>query len=156
MVRNQSGFTLTEVLIVMAITGVLAATTAPYSSNWTDNAGVRNAVDMLNQSYQNGKTIALRNPLQVLGSNPAAGLKLESGVLLTCQGSPTDTNCTASGSRVMWETTIPDGVAVTVNGATLSTIRIDNTGGAIDNGGNALALAYSITRGDKNETDTLF
>ena len=156
MVKAQSGFTLTEILIVIAITGVLAAATAPYSSNWTDTTNVRHATDMLNQSFQNGKTVALRNPLQVVGSNPAAGLNLESGILLLCQGDPADSNCTAGGSRVVWQSTIPDGVTVQINGANLTNIEIDNTGGAIDGSGNTLAVAYSISRGSKNATGTLF
>ena len=156
MVKAQAGFTLTEILIVIAIAGVLAAAAAPYSSNWTDNTNVRHATDMLEQSFQNGKTVAMRNPLQVVGSNPAAGLNLESGVLLLCQADPTDSNCTAGGSRVVWQSTIPDGVSILINGSNLTTIDIDNTGGAIDGGGNTLAVAYSITRGSKNETGNLF
>ena len=156
MVKRQTGFTLTEVLVVLAISGVLAGATAPYATDFSAKTSLRHAVDTLNQSYQNGKSVALRNPLQVVESNPAAGLKLESGTLLLCQGSPTDANCTASGSRVVWEASIPSGVSIVVNGATMSTIRIDNNGGAIDDGGDVLTVAYSITSGGKNETGSLF
>jgi prepilin-type N-terminal cleavage/methylation domain-containing protein len=153
----QRGVTLIELAIAMALFAIIAAMAAPYTVSWIDSGRVQNAGDLLDQAYRQAEALALRNPNAVIGTNPAAGIRLQNGILLVCAGDPSNVACTDGGANTVWRSDLPAGVAITVNGAALTVLGIDSFGnprtalGALINGN-----SYVITRGSQNDNNNLF
>ncbi|RYZ13185.1 MAG: prepilin-type N-terminal cleavage/methylation domain-containing protein [Comamonadaceae bacterium] len=61
----QSGFTLVEAMVVLAITAVLAGLAAPATRHWTARAGVADAVEAFMASITYARAEALRRGLAV-------------------------------------------------------------------------------------------
>ena len=62
MVKRQAGLSLIELMVTVAIIGMLAVVTVPFTSVWLDEAAVNNARSQLHRAHAQAKAVALRNP----------------------------------------------------------------------------------------------
>lgn len=58
--NSQSGVTLIELLLTVAIMGVLAAIAAPSFNSWIQNSQIRNAANSIQDGLQHARTEAVR------------------------------------------------------------------------------------------------
>ena len=149
------GFSLVELMVVIAILGILAVVAAPFTASWRQDADVRAAASTLELAFGKARALALRNPAEMFETaagvrQVASGVKRENAVLLVCEGAPTSANCTAGGSAEVWSGRFPDGVSITVNGGQMTAHGLDNTGQSIGAAGNTAVLRYTISKGAKS------
>jgi len=160
LVVTSRGFTLVELMVVVAIIGIFAVVAAPYTAAWRQDADVRAASSTLELAYGKAKALALRNPGQGYETSAgvkevASGIKMENATLMVCTGEPTAAGCTVGGAAVVWSGDLPDGIAVTVNNVQLSSLGLDNTGQSIDADGDPILLTYIATKGAKSHDSEL-
>jgi prepilin-type N-terminal cleavage/methylation domain-containing protein len=156
MVKRQAGLSLIELMVTVAIIGMLAVVTVPFTSVWLDEAAVNNARSQLHRAHAQAKAVALRNPTAKELSEVAASVKLSGNVLLVCEGAPNGAGCAVDGNTVVWEGAWPAAVEVDV-----TEIRINNRGQVLSDGSpvhNGLTYSLSkgkVTTGDNKEHNRL-
>jgi len=163
--QAQRGFTLIELMIVVAIVAVLALMAAPLTPDWVHGARTLQARGTLVQGFENAKALALRNPCEApnaTGAHAAAlqakteGTTVTLNVLALPQGV---SGCALLGARPnpQWTARLPDGVGLTLNGTLLTTsstpltVKLDNRGLP------AASIPFTLRRGghQNDETGTL-
>jgi type II secretion system protein H len=72
--RAQGGFTLLELMIVIAIISILIAVATPATLNWMRQRGVRDAADQLAMDLQRAKLLAIQRGMNciITINSPAA------------------------------------------------------------------------------------
>ena len=142
MVVRQGGFTLVEVMVTIALLGILALVAAPYTIAWVDEARVGEARAQLSRAYSHAKSIALRNPNEVTGNEVAASVTLSGDDILVCAGEPT---CNENGAA--WQGGWPTGVtlAIAIGNTPLEDIRINNRGQVLDDSDNPINRGLTLT-----------
>ena len=154
MVKGQTGFTLVELMITLALIAMLAMMATPYTASWIHSAQVQTTVATLEQAFASAKALALRNPAGVKGSDPAASVNLVGNTLVVCSGAAGDAGCVGD---MVWQGDVTDGVSIQLGGASLTSIVFDNSGQAIDESGNALtSLDLHIAKGEASHDDHLY
>lgn len=149
MVKQTSGFTLVELMITVALIGLLATIAAPYTVQWFQDAQVRQAANLLESAYGRARATAQRNPEGATESDPAAVLKLTNSAVLVCSGAAA--SCNAGSSHLLWQAAITDGVTLTVNGSATGSFELLNTGHPSANP----SLSYSANKGSVTYEGTL-
>lgn len=96
---HQSGFTLVEMMVTIAILGIVLAIGAPLTSAWIDRAKVKNTANSLKSALMHARTAALRNPNNLSSTDVAScvyinGDNAEVRLLITSGGSCTTTTTT--------------------------------------------------------------
>ncbi|MDO9205445.1 GspH/FimT family pseudopilin [Methylotenera sp.] len=74
MKKNQAGFTLIELMVVVSVIGILASLGLPSYRIWMENTRIRNAAESIQTGLQKARVEALKRnvPVQlVLGANSA-------------------------------------------------------------------------------------
>jgi len=156
MVTHQSGFTLIELMITIAIIALLAVVAAPYTSSWIHEANVNEAKSTLHRAHGQAKAIALRNPNGVMeGNQVAASVKLDNGVLLACRGEPDQLTCAAGDATgiVGWQGNWPAGVSI--DDADSFEARINNRGQILDENDSPVheGITFSLSKGSVADND---
>lgn len=149
--RSQRGVTLIELLVAIAILGMLMLVGVPLTASWIHGAQVSNAKSRLAQAYGLAKALSLRNPAKAQEANAAASLVIDSeqNAIYVCSGAAS--TCNSTSSTKTWQTTVASGIAITYqpasgSAATLASIEFSNTGTP-----SIGATQYTLTKGSQDE-----
>lgn len=100
-VREGAGFTLVELMVTLAIVGLLAALALPFSLRWMDSDRQLQARGMLTEGVGQARALALRNPHGQGRGAPVACLRLDPDApQLEVARLPAGAGCDAG--RVVW------------------------------------------------------
>ncbi len=110
MVLKQPGFTLLEMLIVVAIMGALAAAASPFTQEWYNTAKVNEMIGVLQEGSARAKALALSNANVTQGDNIAALLCPENNILYLYAAPPSA--CGVAGA--VWSSRFPGAPSTTV------------------------------------------
>lgn len=155
MVRAYKGVTLIELVIVIAILGISAASLIPLGASWVAKTQVEKTQKLLVEAYNKATTEAIKNPngkLQTDTNPMVAKLTVTNG----SSGAEGVINVKASDdSTVLWSTKYPAAVSITLNsssGSSCTAIQLNNNAALIDT---TCTGGYTISRsGVSNVTVT--
>ncbi len=120
--KHSRGFSLIELLVVLAITGILLGSTIPLGSTWVKSANLSTTDGEL--SHAIGVTIAtaLRNEQAVGSTEPAAALCISDTNQLSVLKADTSglPNCNGGTGIEIWSSSVPSNTAITANGSDIS------------------------------------
>jgi prepilin-type N-terminal cleavage/methylation domain-containing protein len=159
--EHSAGFTLVELMVTIAIVGVLLVMAGPLATNWVISAQTHAARTQLIEGFDVAKALALRNPNNVVLPSAAAGMSVTTDgtttTVLVCTGSAAAATCVSGGTSVQWSTTYSGLVSTTINGVTAAvgsplTLNFDNR--AEPSTGTAFTLARGAS--GNNETGNLY
>ena len=146
------GVTLIELLVAVAILGILMLVGLPLTSSWIHGAQVSEAKSRLAQGYGLAKALSLRNPTKAQGTTAAASLVVDAdnSAMYVCSGAAA--SCNASAATKVWQTSIATGIAITYQPPTgsavaMSSLEFSNTGAP-----SLSATQYTLTKGSQDET----
>lgn len=115
--RHRAGFTLIELMVVLAIMAVLLAAGIPYTRAWVDSNRQMQARNVLWEAVTQARTLAMRNPDGVDAAATAASLKLDGAkvqVFVTDKATPAWSGSLPANATVkLLDTTGTTGAALT-------------------------------------------
>lgn len=127
----NSGFTLIEVMIVVAIIALVVLVAAPLSGHWVTDANRLEAEGQLNQAVGRAKAAALRNYMGATGNTAVTAICLSNdNVLTVLEGTPgtpaVSPNCSSATGTQLWRAKLHANIGVQANAADFSCICFDN------------------------------
>lgn len=160
------GFTLMEILVVLAVLALLATVGFRFMTDWVHSANTRQARAMLVSAYEAAKALALHNPCQMSLPQPAAQLQgSRTGNVVQLKvfaekdsSSPGTCDALANATQPHWQGSLPAGVQLLLNGTALAD-GATQTLGRFDYRGarTTAALPFTLRQGAEanDETGTL-
>ncbi|KPA91581.1 MULTISPECIES: pilus assembly FimT family protein [Pseudomonas] len=146
------GFTLVELMITVALLGLILMVGVPLTQSWTNSSYQRDAAGLLKQGISRAKATALRNQGAVQDSAPAAVL-CRSGQNLKLfrlnAGQSIDCNAT---SQPVWSSTIPAAAGIKVAGVDMACVAFSNRGLAVS-GNSCSTGTLQVTAGSESSVD---
>ncbi|NJM75169.1 MAG: type II secretion system protein [Acaryochloridaceae cyanobacterium RU_4_10] len=124
--RNNQGFTLIETLIVVLLTGILAAIAAPSYVSWLENKKIDDVVTSVEGAIKEAQATSIRR------SKPCTVTVTETSVSAVVVETPapaTPTSCLPSGTRTISATGSNRNIAVAV---TNNTVKFTSQGTTLD------------------------
>lgn len=108
--HHSKGFSLIELMITMALAGLLIALGSSLSTGWFDSAYEQQAHSLLTEGISRTRSIALRNPS---GVNDEVQTTAAAALCLTDQTlSVAYPNCTDASKTVAWSAKLPEQIIV--------------------------------------------
>tara|TARA_B100000614_G_scaffold61031_1_gene54045 strand:- start:364 stop:927 length:564 start_codon:yes stop_codon:yes gene_type:complete len=121
--KQESGFTMVEVMVVVAIVGVLAAVAVTSLVEQLPRARTKSAARQLRADLQKAKLEAIkRNTESLVDFTLAAGL--DSGSCITCIDDNSDDSCTTASDTIISELDFNDYKDVALSGADFSGAQV--------------------------------
>lgn len=145
---RAKGFTLIELMITIAIFGILLAIGAPFTKAWSDSAKQREAAGVLKQGISRAKATALRNPEGARDDVAAAAL-CRSGQTLKLFKMATNVDCSSSATP-LWTAQLPASVGVKVSGADVSCVAFNSRGLPVLGGNACTTSSIDVTAGSES------
>ena len=128
----ECGFTLIEVLVVVALIAILALVGAPLGRAWVANANLENSENILKEGYAFARSLALENRGAAVGSQPAATLSIDDGrviVTYSIRGlNNAGTNIAGTTETLWWRTLNRDVSAQLDAKCTAASLQLTNMG----------------------------
>lgn len=139
--RIHSGFTLIELMVTVALVGVLLLSVMPSISVWLRNTQIRNTADSIEAGLQKARIEAVRRNKNVQFSL----VSLSTNTLM-------DNSCALSSGAGSWVVSLvdPSGACGAVVSDTVSPFIIDSH--AVGDGGKAVAVAAQDANGNGAST----
>jgi len=127
--RNESAFTLVELLTVIAIVGVLAGISVPAASFWLDRSKVISATGNLKEAIGYAKGAAVRNFGVAASGVPVSAVCIsETNELRVLEGTTNTTpDCSSTTQSALWSTNMNSDVQVTDNGESVQCLCFNST-----------------------------
>jgi prepilin-type N-terminal cleavage/methylation domain-containing protein len=159
-VKIQSGFTLIEILIALAIVATLAFATISLGSSWTSSAESVNTKGVLAQAIGRAKSTAMRNANKIADTSAAVAICLTSGKveIHEASGTITSAHCNTSGGTTTWSGKIGTSLSIKSGSNTLSCLCFSNKGQLNTTASNCSSCASStrfIFSGQGIEDETI-
>lgn len=156
------GFTLIEILLVVAIFAVLLLVGIPLSSQWVKNANLVDAEAQLTQAVGRAKATALRNQMAATGNSPVAAVCLNNSNVLSMlegvYGTPPNCTSTPPSGNTTWQVQLKQGVTIKNAGGAFSCVCFSNKG-FLTNTGNCSACSsttdFTLEAGSETVNITL-
>lgn len=122
LVKLSRGFSLIELLVVLAVSGIILASSIPLGSQWIKSANLSSADGELSHAIGIAVATALRNEQALDSVEPAAALCLSDTNQLSVLEANTSglPNCTGGTGTSVWSSSIPSNTAITANGNDIS------------------------------------
>jgi prepilin-type N-terminal cleavage/methylation domain-containing protein len=142
--HHSHGFTLVELMVVIALFAILVLGTASLGRAWVANAHATNAENLLLQSYKQARATALINNNAVSGTAAAATLSITSTTISVTDG----------GGNTVYSVSPPADTTVTLTCG--SSLALSNSAVPTASACQA-SLAYTISvTGGSNVSGTLY
>lgn len=150
--KRSRGFSLIELMITLAVLGILLAVGVPLTRAWSDSAYQREAAGLLQQGISRTKATALRNEGGVQNSAPAAVLCLSSQSLkLFKLDKGQGIDCSAT-SNSLWSAALPSSATIKVQGSNFTCVAFDNRG-LVAKGTACSTTTLQVLAGDESAFD---
>ncbi len=117
------GFSLTELLVVVAVSGILLGSTVPLGSHWIKSARLSSVDGEMSHAIGIAIATSIRNEQALDSTEPAAALCLsDTNQLLVLEANASVMpNCTAGTGTgtgtLVWSASMPNDVKISVNGS---------------------------------------
>lgn len=139
--RPLSGFTLLELMIVVAIIATLLLATSSLTSAWVDGTQVNNASSALQNAVNQARVAALRNANNKEQGLPVASVCIETGKIdVVLVANNTTYVCHSAFSELIRTTKIGAGVSIEQSNVAVSCLTFNSNGllvpsigGCVDN-----------------------
>lgn len=161
--NRQTGFTLVELLIVLAVIATLALATVPLGNSWTSSAESVNTKGVLSQAISRAKSTAMRNGNKITNTNAATAVCLNRGTVEVreASGSITSAHCNSGGGNIAWSGKIGTDLTIQVNNQAFSCLCISTKGLPVTTSSSCSSCASSTTfvfsgSGIDNETVAIY
>ncbi|HEX8592781.1 MAG TPA: prepilin-type N-terminal cleavage/methylation domain-containing protein [Pseudomonas sp.] len=152
---RAGGFTLIEMMITIAIFGILLFIGVPLTKAWSDSANQRDAAGLLKQGISRAKATALRNPGAALDNAPAAVLCRSGQTLkLFSLANAQSINC-ASTSNILWTAQMPASTSALAAGAEIACVAFSSSGLAVVGGNACTTTSIDVIVGSENALNVL-
>lgn len=154
---GHRGMTLVEVLIVIALFGILSMAGMAFTSGWVNSNRVLDGENLMRQAFSRAKATALRNQFGITGTEPAAVICIAND-LLTVRGAPSTANAAScSSTNILWRTELSPLLDIQAGGANLSCACLSNKGRLTSSSCATCATTSTITlsSGDEDVSVTL-
>ena len=124
--RSNTGFTLIEIIIAIAVTSALLLMGIPLTTDWIDSTQVNNAAANLKSAAAQAKSAALRNSKNITMGSVANSLCFDATTqkLTVVHG----TCATASTADLIFTYSIANGVSIKTGGNNFECISFDSAG----------------------------
>lgn len=152
---RTKGFTLIELMITIAIFGILLFIGAPLTKAWSDSATQRDAAGMLKQGISRAKAMALRNPGAALDNAPAAVLCRSDQTLKLFSIANAQSIACASNSNILWTAQIPTSARVQAAGAEIACVAFSSRGLPVAGGSACTTSSIDVTVGSESALNVL-
>jgi prepilin-type N-terminal cleavage/methylation domain-containing protein len=123
--RKRAGFTLTELMIVLAVSGVLIAITIPSISGYLGTARLNGAINILDADLRNAHALASaqrRTYALIFQGGSYAVTQVSPPVLIRRRLMPRGVRCTASDTATFYAWGLSDPVTITFRKGALSRV----------------------------------
>jgi len=151
---TQRGLGLIELMVTIALIGILAAVAAPFSINWGNQSAVQSSKALLLQGMAQAKAMALRNGAGASNDQPAAWLLSTGSQLCVYTQLPSSLAC---GSAT-WKAS--PSASLTLQGASSQCIALNSLGSplsaVVGSTTCGTTLTYTLSKGNESSTGTLF
>lgn len=114
---RQAGVTLIEILIVLALMGVLSVAGMSFTGRWVDSNRILDGNNLFSQAYSRAKAAALRNEFGMINDEPASALCFTNHTLTiyTAKSATEPASCSAANSNQLWRATVSERLSVKIN-----------------------------------------
>jgi len=126
--NGTRGFSLVELMVVVAVMALLGLLSAPMTQGWSDSAQLRQAEGRIDQGLGMARALALRNRYGIVDGQPVALLCLSSANLLTVHAAEDEDTPATCDSTSSWQSQVPSRVSVLHDGSDFSCLGFDSHG----------------------------
>ncbi|MBM7062773.1 prepilin-type N-terminal cleavage/methylation domain-containing protein [Pseudomonas sp. UL073] len=152
--KRAGGFSLVELMITVALLGVLVMIAGPFTAAWSNSAQLRDAEGHLNQGLGRAKAHALRNRYGMIDSQPAALLCLGQDRRLSLHEAASASTPASCSSPQIWSAQMPERVSVQSNGTAFACLAFDAKGRPAALSGCSTSQTFALTAGSDNVSVT--
>lgn len=156
---KHDGFTLIELMLTVAIVGVLLLSVASLTSGWVDRSQVYSAKTSLENAILQAKTLGLRNKNNKLSTTPSISVCINND-LNAIQVIQVDANltglCDIAGNILLKTYSIAQGISITQNDNSVQCLSFNTLGMQIYSAGSTCINDFStdLNIGKNNEDIT--
>jgi prepilin-type N-terminal cleavage/methylation domain-containing protein len=162
-VKLTPGFTLVEILIVVALIATLAMVAVPMGNSWTSSAESVNTKGVLTQAISRAKSTAMRNGNKISETNAVTSVCVTSGKVEVreASGTVTSAHCSSNGGSATWSSKIGTGLTIKENNQALTCMCFSTKGLLTTSPSNCSSCAATSTfefsgSGIENETIAIY